>query len=186
MARRICVWQDIVFILLQIFCEQNSRNIHEFADYAKAICDRQDTCCIYQRGKRVIVQNMVAISDDLIFAISIQFATFGGVQDYAFTIYSLFIRVIWVGIRGERVEVLSFGDPLVIMVQLVWIFYRERNWASNEFKLIGEIFSSAFIICNMEVATFSNLKWKAFDGAHHSSLMRHITDAGAWSGWLFM
>ena len=62
--------------------------------YAKAIYTGQDTCCMYQRGKRVIVQNMVAFSDDLIFAISIRFATFGGVQDNAFTIYSLFIRVI--------------------------------------------------------------------------------------------
>ena len=74
--------------------EENSRNIHEVADFAKAIYTGQDTCCMYQRGKRVIVQNMVAFSDDLIFAISIQFATFGGVQDNAFTIYSLFIRVI--------------------------------------------------------------------------------------------
>ena len=62
--------------------------------YAKAIYTGQDTCCMYQRGKRVIVQNMVAFSDDFIFAISIQFATYGGVQDYAFTIYSLFIRFI--------------------------------------------------------------------------------------------
>ena len=90
----LCVCQDIVLDCCRFFCEENSRNIHEFADYAKAICDRQDTCCIYQRVKRVIVQNMVAFSDDLIFAISIQFATFGGVQDNAFTIYSLFIRVI--------------------------------------------------------------------------------------------
>ena len=66
----------------------------EVADFAQAIYTGKDTCCMHQRGKRVIVQNMVAISGDLIFAISIQFATFGGVQDYTFTIYSLFIRVI--------------------------------------------------------------------------------------------
>ena len=84
MARRICVsrsccgylcvCQDIVLDCCRFFCEENSRNIHEFADYAKAICDGQDTCCIYQRGKRVIVQNMVTFSVDLIFAILIQSA----------------------------------------------------------------------------------------------------------------
>ena len=48
--------------------------------YAKAIYTGQDTCCMYQRGKRGIVKNMATFSDDLVFAISIQFATFRGVQ----------------------------------------------------------------------------------------------------------
>ena len=76
----ICAFARHRLRLRQIFLRANSRNIHEFADYAKVIYTGQNTCCMYQRGKRVIVKNMATFSDDLVFAISIQFATFRGVQ----------------------------------------------------------------------------------------------------------
>ena len=137
-------------------------------------------------GKRVIVQNMRAFSDDVIFAISICNIW----RCSSSCLYNLLsVHTCHLSRNKGRKSARTF--------LLEWslsdydasrrnILSGERLTVSNVFKLICEIFSSAFIICNMEVATFSNLKWKAFDGAHHSSLMRHITDAGAWSVWLFM
>ena len=41
------------------------------------------------------------------------------------------LRFIWAGIRGKRVpELFSWNGPLVIMVQVLGIFCRERNWPS--------------------------------------------------------
>ena len=82
---------------------------------------------------------------------SLHSTTFGGV--HSFTIYSPFHLSRNKGEKSARTFLMEWS----LGVSLRNILSGEKLTVSNEFKLIGEIFSSAFIICNMEVATFSDL-----------------------------